>query len=148
MHFNFRPFTAALLFIALLSPSARSAAENGAVGVWLTQAGDARVQVSHCGGKLCGKVVWLKEPIDKATGKPQVDDKNRNPALRNRPIMGLQLFIDMTPTAANAWAGRIYNADDGQSYDSTIALAGPSRLDVRGCVGPLCGSEAWTRVAR
>ncbi|UTD27647.1 DUF2147 domain-containing protein [Bradyrhizobium sp. WD16] len=129
-------------------PSVLFAADNGPVGVWLTQAGDARVQVSHCGGKLCGKVIWLRDPIDKATGKPQVDDKNQNPALRNRPIMGLQLFIDMAQTTANAWSGRIYNADDGQSYDSTITVAGPSRLDVRGCVGPLCGGEAWTRVGR
>lgn len=148
MYFSFRPFAAALLFIALLSPPGVSAAETGPVGLWLTQAGDARVQVSHCGSKLCGKVVWLKDPIDPATGKAQVDDKNRDPALRSRPIMGLQLFINMTQTAANAWSGRIYNADDGQSYDSTITIAGPSRLDVRGCVGPLCGGEAWTRVGR
>lgn len=54
-------------------------AQNGseATGTWLTQAGDAKVRVSKCGAGICGVVVWLKEPIDSATGKPQVDDKIR-----------------------------------------------------------------------
>ena len=29
-------------------------------GVWLTQAGDARVKVSKCGGGICGVIVGLK----------------------------------------------------------------------------------------
>jgi uncharacterized protein (DUF2147 family) len=124
------------------------AADAAPYGTWLTQAGDARVQVSRCGANLCGKVVWLKEPIDPATHKLQVDDKDRNPALRNRPIVGLQLFIGMKPTGPNAWSGQIYNADDGQTYASTVAVADPNRLEVRGCVGPICGSETWSKVAR
>ncbi|HKU06565.1 MAG TPA: DUF2147 domain-containing protein, partial [Bradyrhizobium sp.] len=43
------------------------------LGVWLTEKGDARVKVSKCGNGICGVVVWLKEPIDRATGQPQVD---------------------------------------------------------------------------
>jgi uncharacterized protein (DUF2147 family) len=142
-----RPLSlAAALLFALVAAAPRPAAADGAAGVWQTQAGDARIQVSPCGGKLCGKVVWLKDAIDPATGKPQVDDKNRNPALRKRPIMGLQLFIDMKPTGPSSWSGRIYNADDGQAYDSTVSLAGSGKLEVKGCVGPLCGGESWTRV--
>ncbi|MGO9357504.1 MAG: DUF2147 domain-containing protein [Xanthobacteraceae bacterium] len=132
--------------LAVLAPSAR-AAEATPHGVWLTQAGDARVQVSRCGTDLCGKVVWLKEPIDPATHKPQVDDKNRNPSLRNRPIVGLQLFIGMKPAGPNSWSGQIYNADNGQIYESTVTVVDAGRLEVRGCVGVLCGSETWSRVS-
>ena len=39
-------------------------------GVWLTQAGDARVKVTKCGGGICGVIVWLREPIDSATQPP------------------------------------------------------------------------------
>lgn len=134
-----------LLLVAICSGHA---AEPGPNGVWLTEKGDARVQVSRCGANLCGKVVWLKEPIDPATGKAQVDDKNRNAALRNRPILGLQLFIGMRTVGPNAWSGQIYNADDGQIYDSKVTQNGPDRLEVRGCVGPLCGGETWTKVSR
>jgi uncharacterized protein (DUF2147 family) len=117
-------------------------------GAWLTQAGDAKVVVKPCGAAICGKVVWLKQPIDSATGKPQTDDKNPDPSLRTRRIVGLQLFLDMLPTTANSWSGRAYNADDGKSYASTVTLLDAARLEVRGCAGSLCGSEIWTRAAR
>jgi len=127
---------------------ARAAPDNGPAGYWLTQAGDAKVQVNRCGGGICGKVVWLREPIDSATGRPQADNKNPDPSLRNRPIIGIQLFLDMQQSAANSWSGRIYNADDGQSYASTVTALDQGRLEVRGCVGALCGTEIWTRTAR
>jgi uncharacterized protein (DUF2147 family) len=117
-------------------------------GVWLTQAGDAKVRISRCGGGICGVVVWLKEPIDPATGKPQIDDKNPNPALARRPIIGLALFAGMRAAGPNKWSGKIYNADDGKSYASTISVAGPSMLRVDGCVGAFCGGEDWTRTSR
>ncbi|MDX3970295.1 MAG: DUF2147 domain-containing protein [Bradyrhizobium sp.] len=117
-------------------------------GAWLTQAGDAKVVVKPCGAAICGKIVWLKQPIDSATGKPQTDDKNPDPSLRTHRIVGLQLFLDMLPSTSNSWSGRVYNADDGKSYDSTVILLDAARLEVRGCAGSLCGSEIWTRAAR
>lgn len=119
---------------------------NGPTGIWLTQAGDAKVRVSHCDASLCGTIVWLKTPIDPATGKPQVDDKNANPALAKRPIIGLKIF-HMKSVAGNKWSGTIYNADNGKSYSSSVAVAGPLKLEVRGCVmSILCGGETWTKV--
>ncbi|MBN9007609.1 MAG: DUF2147 domain-containing protein [Rhizobiales bacterium] len=114
-------------------------------GVWLTQAGDAKVRVSKCGQGICGVVVWLREPIDSATGKPAVDDKNHNPSLARRPMIGLPLFQGMAQSGPNKWSGQIYNADDGNTYASNISVAGPSTLRVEGCVGALCGGETWTR---
>lgn len=116
------------------------------IGVWLTQAGDARVRVSKCGAGICGTIVWLREPVDQATGRPQVDDKNPNPALKSRPMMGLSLFLGMRASAPNRWSGRIYNADDGGTYESHVSMAGSNTLRVEGCVGAICGGENWTRV--
>jgi uncharacterized protein (DUF2147 family) len=116
------------------------------IGTWLTQAGDARVRVSKCGGGICGVIVWLRDPIDSATGRPQVDDKNPNPALKSRPVIGLPLFSGMRPSASNKWSGHIYNADDGGTYESHLSMAGSASLRVEGCVGAICGGEVWTRV--
>src|ERR1700743_1762477 len=104
-------------------------------GVWLTQAGDAKVRVSKCGGGICGVVVWLRDPINPATGKPQVDDKNPNPSLAKRPMIGLPLFSGMQASGPNRWSGKIYNADDGGTYASSVSVAGPDSLRVEGCVG-------------
>ena len=135
----------ATALFAVLPAKAQSGTD--ATGIWLTQAGDAKVRVSKCGAGICGVVVWLRDPIDPATGKPQVDDKNPNPALAKRPMIGLPLFSGMHPAGPNRWSGHIYNADDGSTYASNVSLSGPDSLKVEGCVGVLCGGENWTRSA-
>ena len=141
-------FLIAMFATLLAAPSSFAQGAPEPTGVWLTQAGDARVKVSKCGGGICGVIVGLKDPIDPATGKPQVDDKNPNPGLRKRPMIGLPLFSGMQPSAPGKWSGQIYNADDGGTYASSISAAGPDTLKVEGCVGALCGGETWTRVGR
>jgi len=140
-------------FIAAIVATVLSAAPALAqgiepIGIWLTEKGDARVKVTKCGNGLCGVIAWLKEPIDRATGQPQVDDKNPNPALRTRPVIGIPLFIGMRPSAPGKWSGQIYNADDGGTYVSHVTFAGADALQVEGCVGVICGGETWTRVGR
>ena len=64
-------FIVAILTALLVAPATRAEAGEDVSGIWLTQAGDAKVRVSKCGGGICGVVVWLKDPINPATGKPQ-----------------------------------------------------------------------------
>ena len=61
-------------------------------------------------------------------------------------MVGVTLFSGMRHAGPNQWSGRIYNADDGRTYASNVSVAGPDRLRVEGCVGPICGGETWTRV--
>ncbi len=78
-----------LIIVAALFLNSQISAETQAdpTGVWLTQAGDAKIRISKCGAGLCGTIIWLKTPIDASSGKPQVDDKNANRALANRPSL-------------------------------------------------------------
>jgi len=141
-------FVIAIIATALAVPVAHAQGAPEPFGVWQTQAGDARVKISKCGGGICGVIVWLKEPYDTATGKPATDSKNPNPALAKRPMIGLPLFSGMQPAGPNKWSGHIYNADDGSTYASSIAVTGADTLRVEGCVGALCGGETWTRAGR
>jgi uncharacterized protein (DUF2147 family) len=59
------------LAMAGISP-ARAQAGGEINGIWLTQAGDAKVRVSKCGAGICGAVVWLRTPIDPATARPAI----------------------------------------------------------------------------
>jgi uncharacterized protein (DUF2147 family) len=136
----------AMLGSLCLGSATRAYAGDDPSGVWLTQAGDARVRVSRCGSELCGTVVWLRDKIDPATGRPFTDDKNPDAGLAKRPMIGLPLFLGMRPVGPGKWSGRIYNADDGKTYASNLSISGSSTLNVEGCVGPLCGSESWARV--
>ena len=141
-------FVGAILTALFVAVPANAQSDGDPNGVWLTQAGDARVRVSKCGGGICGVVIWLRDPINSATGKPQVDDKNHNPSLTRRPIIGLPLFSGMHSTGPNAWSGQIYNADDGNTYASNVSVTGPDTLRVEGCMGAICGGENWSRAGR
>jgi uncharacterized protein (DUF2147 family) len=138
-------FVALLLTALLAASSAKAQAVGEPTGIWLTQAGDAKVKISKCGGGICGVIVWLKDPINATTGKPEVDDKNPNPMLAKRPMIGLELFTGMRPSGPGKWSGEIYNADDGNTYASHVSVASPDAIKVEGCVGIICGGETWTR---
>jgi len=138
---------AAVLAMAIVSGFALTARAAEPTGTWLTQKGDARIRVAPCGKALCGTVVWTKDAVDPATGKPPVDDKNPDPAKRGRKIVGLTIFA-MTKDANGVWAGGIYNSDDGQTYAGRLLTLGDNQLQVNGCAGAVCGGEVWTKVGR
>lgn len=124
-----------------------SAALAGPEGTWLSDDGGAKVRIVDCGGKLCGTVVWLDEPVDHDTGKPKTDFHNPDPGKRNRPMLGLQVVRGLTPSGPNTWSGQIYNADDGRIYQAHMRIDGTKGAQVQGCVlGILCKSRKWTRV--
>ena len=49
------------LAMALLFSSAASAKD--VTGVWSTVDGESHVKIEPCGEKICGKIIWLKEPL-------------------------------------------------------------------------------------
>jgi uncharacterized protein (DUF2147 family) len=121
---------------------------NAVLGRWLTEDRDGVVEIFRCDDSLCGRLVWLKDPIGK-DGKPPVDRNNPQPALRGRTICGLVILSGFKPSGPNAWDdGQIYNPDNGKSYSAQLTLESRDRLRLRGYIGiPLLGgSQIWTRV--
>jgi uncharacterized protein (DUF2147 family) len=123
--------------------SSHAMADGGASGIWVMDNGKVTVRIAPCGPNLCGTIVALAKPLNKQ-GKPKVDKKNPDPALRNRPIVGLTILSNMEPKSDNKWAGTIYNADDGRTYSSYMKLSGDS-MKVKGCVTFICKSMNFTR---
>src|SRR6185312_16435612 len=124
---NWRTPVAALTGAMLLSGGAFAANPEG---VWVSEDGAAKVQIVNCGGKLCGNVVWLKNPIDPSTGAPKTDKKNPDAAKKSRPLVGLTVLHGLTPSGPDSWAGQIYNADDGRTYAARLQMPGPSYAKV------------------
>ena len=118
------------------------------VGLWYAERGAAQVVVEPCGRQLCGRVVWLRSPFDDE-GCDLRDRNNPEPALRQRPVVGLEILHGLTPGADGTWTdGRIYDPGSGSTYTCNLALDGDDRLRLRGYVGiPLLGrTTTWTRV--
>ena len=117
-------------------------------GTWLTEDGAATVRIASCGAELCGTIVALKEPNDPATGRPKTDKHNPDPAMRNRPVIGIQIVFGMKPSGTpDKWNGQVYNAEDGKTYSGIITMQGARNLKLEGCVlgGLICKGQTWTR---
>ncbi len=135
-----------LLFAFLLAVAPLTALANDLQGKWLTDEGKGHVVFENCGSKLCGKIVWLKEPNDSA-GKPHVDALNEEESLRTRPIVGLNIS-ELVSDGDGGWEGTIYNPEDGKSYRAEASIQKDGNLLVRGCVfgGLLCDNQTWVRL--
>ena len=86
--------SAALVGAMLLSTPAFA---SDAAGSRVSQHGGLKVQLVDCGDRICGRVVWLGEPLDRATGQQKTDNQNPDPARRSRPLIGLPV-VQMAPT--------------------------------------------------
>lgn len=114
-------------------------------GTWRLDNGKITVKVRQCGGEVCANIVELKEPTYK-DGTAKIDKYNKNPALRKRPLMGLAVLSNMKPTGDGTWAGNIYNADDGRTYNATMTMSG-STMKLKGCVaGIFCKTNTFKKV--
>jgi len=116
------------------------AAPVGPIGEWLVEDNSAQIRIAECGSNLCGYVSQSKTPTD-------TDRKNSNPALRNRPVIGLPILIDMKP-GKSRWDGNIYNPKDGGTYTAHMSMRNANTLRVEGCAfgGLFCGGQNWKRV--
>ena len=128
---------------------------DAVLGKWWNEEKDAHIEIYPCEGKICGKIVWLKEPNYPAddskgmAGKTKVDRENPDPAKKGLPILGMNLVWGFTHAGENVWeGGSIYNPREGKTYKCKMTLENPDTLKVRGFIGiSLIGkTNIWTRV--
>jgi uncharacterized protein (DUF2147 family) len=148
-----------LATIALCIAATTASAQQGSVtGTWLTASGVAQVRIGPCSdasaGPICGYIVNLISPKgpDGQVVAPDAatDYRNENPALRSRKVIGMPLIWGFKKTAdPNAFEdGKVYNGENGKTYNANISLQPDGKLRLRGYVGtPMFGeTQLWTRV--
>jgi uncharacterized protein (DUF2147 family)/peptidoglycan/LPS O-acetylase OafA/YrhL len=150
-----RPAVARILpltLVVLLAPGVAAAAAPtpSPVGLWYAEGGAAQVEIAPCDEALCGRIVWLRSPLDEH-GCELTDRFNPDRSLQARPLVGLEILGGLEPVAddGSAWGeGRIYDPTSGTTYRCTVRLDGPDRLRVRGYYGiELLGrTTTWIRV--
>ena len=139
-HFWFGAF-----FLTLSSMSA-AGERNEVMGLW---ASDGSIfEVLEIDGEFVGIIRVLKDPTytkDEAPsreGELRKDDENPDPALRNRPIVGISMFSEYEYKNA-LWQGKIYDPETGNTYQSRMEVGSERKLKIRGYVGiPLFGRTA------
>jgi uncharacterized protein (DUF2147 family) len=155
---------AGLAVLLLMASSGPALASDGyvpsspseIVGDWLVESRDAVIRIEQVGDEYQGYILWQlhdtygPEDGPELNGKVVTDRKNPDPALRSQPLTGLRLLKGLHYDASNGkWTGgRVYNSDNGRTYNCLVRLLGPNRLQLRGYIGIslLGGNTVWSRV--
>ncbi len=118
--------SAAVTALTLVAATSAYAAEP--FGTWTRPSTGTQVSFYDCGGKLCGKVVGVKDQTKKDT-------------------VGKVIMTGAAKDGANTWKGDLLNLEDGKTYSGVVTLEGPKALNLKGCAlgGLVCKGETWTR---
>ncbi len=118
--------SAAVAALTLVAATSAYAAEP--FGTWTRPSTGTQVSFYDCGGKLCGKVVGVKDQTKKDT-------------------VGKVIMTGAAKDGANTWKGDLLNLEDGKTYSGVVTLEGPKALNLKGCAlgGLVCKGETWTR---
>lgn len=141
----------ALMAVVVVAASAAGSsvaqARDDITGVWYDDTGKGAVELYACGNALCGRIVWLRQPVDRS-GAPLRDANNPSADMRGRPICGLPIISELQPQPDGSWdGGRIYDPKVGRAYNVAIERESASRLVITGYLGArfLGKSFVWQR---
>jgi uncharacterized protein (DUF2147 family) len=132
------------ILAAAFAALAGGALASPATGLWKTPEDGGQVEMYDCGDKLCGRIAAAPELV---AHPDKTDERNRDPALRTRPLRGLEVVTGFSggPSAWNG--GKLYRPEDGRSYSGRIEMINSATLKVTGCLMPgLCQSQIWSRI--
>jgi uncharacterized protein (DUF2147 family) len=126
------------------------------VGDWLVESQDAVIHIEQVDDEYQGYILWQlhdtygPEDGPALNGKIVTDRHNPDPALRSQPLTGLRLLKGLRYDAAGRkWIhGRVYNSENGRTYNCLVRLLSSNRLQLRGYIGIslLGGNTVWSRV--
>lgn len=132
-----------------LGVSCAEAAPPIEVGVWINHTGKGAVEIRPCGNsgasanRLCGFIVWLKEP-NKKSGEPLTDGYNPDAGKRRRTICGLPVLGSLQRVSGGWDNGWVYDPEQGSQFDAAIQLASRDRLVLTGYKGVKFFSKSFT----
>ena len=105
---------------------AASAAEP--YGKWVRPSTGTQINFYACGGKLCAKIVAVKDQSRQKT-------------------VGTVIIKGMTKAGDNKWEGDLLDVESGKTYSGVATLESASALNLKGCVaGLFCRGETWAKV--
>ena len=105
------------------------------LGKWWSAAKDGQVLFSKKGGQYVGKLIWTDNPYE-ANGQPKLDKNNPTVAMRNKNVIGMEVFKGLVYNAdEKKWEGTVYDPRSGYSYSCSLWLEGKDVLKVRGYLG-------------
>ena len=143
-------FKIAIMALAIIFTESFASAQDidSVLGIWESEHGSGRIQISKNGESYNGKIVWLKDETDES-GKPKLDVNNPLDEFKSRPIKGLNVLSDFTYSNNGVWdGGTVYDPRSGKKYSCKLNISGNGQLEIRAFKGiSLIGmTQTWSRV--
>ena len=132
---------AAGLATVLVAFSASAHAEDGhnVYGTFLTQAKTSTVTIEDCGdGTPCGRVSWIDPNAMEPGQTPETAVTEAG-----EPVLGLLMLQGFDKKRKDWRGGTIYDPENDKTYASRLKRLGDGRLQVKGCIGPICQTQVW-----
>lgn len=155
---------AGLMLVGLVSAAAQEPAVDPnrildpIEGIWQTQE-LSEVTIALCPAGFCGTLSKIVVPREGLTDEEYAaaqamavesftDVRNPDPALRSRPMLGLQILTLLPSSKPNVYDGEIYNPQDGNIYSGYVEMLAPDQMRLNGCVlyNLICQGQDWVRV--
>ncbi len=127
--------TCAILFTTV----AHAESSHDVFGTFLTQAQTSTVTIEDCGdGSPCGRVSWIDPNAMEPGQTPET-------ALTQAgdPVLGLLMLQGFEKKRKDWRGGTIYDPEADKSYASRLKRLDDGRLQVKGCIGPICQTQVW-----
>ncbi|HPW79140.1 MAG: hypothetical protein BWX62_00588 [Bacteroidetes bacterium ADurb.Bin037] len=104
-------------------------------GIWWNEDRTTKIEVELKDGKYIGTVVYMI-PEKCENGQSPKDKNNPDPALQDRPIVGLRILEGFVYNAKkNEWKdGTIYDPVSGKTYDCFAKIENDNLMKLRGFV--------------
>ena len=136
-----------LLILFAITVPLRVGAAGGVspIGVWKNE--DAKIEIFKGGERPDGKIAALNGKYTKRRSD-KTDIHNPDPAMRERPLIGLIVMKGISPHGPSKWdGGTAYDPKTGNTYSVSLEYDGGNTLKVRGYlpVSVIGRTEVWTR---
>ena len=140
-----------VVFSALHAQSSLNSIPDAIVGIyWVVHDEDvSKVRVYKCtDGSYAAQCIYLRDTIDKKTGKIRLDTKNPDKSLRNVPCNRIVILRNLRYNAKKQrWdGGRIYDPTRGIKVQCTCEFTSDGRLKLRGSVLGIGETRYWIKM--
>jgi uncharacterized protein (DUF2147 family) len=128
MRANIKSLLVTSIVLASFAALTGTASAADPYGTWVRPSTGTQVSFYACGGKLCAKIVSVKDEARKKE-------------------VGTVIIKGMTKTGNDKWEGDLLDVESGKVYSGVATLEGPTALNLKGCVaGIICRGETWAKV--
>lgn len=117
----------ASLAITIFTGLTGAASAADPYGTWVRPSTGTQVRFYDCGGKLCAKIVAVKDEARKKE-------------------VGVMIMKGAVKDGDNKWEGDLLDAETGKVYSGVVTLESASALNLKGCIMVICRGETWNKV--